>query len=76
MRLVVASGPGNDGRLKAIGISGIIDAESLRMYTVPILLHGAQSMSKSSGSVNEKGCWSTSPELPTERGRWRQESVT
>lgn len=75
MRLVVASGPGNDGRLKATGISGIIGAEYLRMYTVPTP-PGAQSMSKSIGSVNEKGCWSTSPELPTERGKWRQESAT
>lgn len=75
MRLMVASGPGNDGRLKAIGISGIIDAEYLRMYTVPNP-PGAQSMSKSMGSVNEKGCWSTSPELPAERAKWRQESPT
>lgn len=75
MRLMVASGPGKDGCLQAIGISGIIDAEYLRMYTVPSP-PGAQSMSESMGSVNEKGRWSTSPELPAERATWRQESAT
>lgn len=56
-----ASGPGNDGCLKAIGMSGLEDAEHLRMYTMPSL-PGAQSVSESMGSANGKGCWSTSPE--------------
>lgn len=64
------SGPGNDGRLKAIGIAGLTDAEYLSMSTVPNL-PGSQRTSESMASAMGRGVG-----LRAQRVKQRQERTT